>query len=194
MGASSWEREAVHGPPPLRLGARELLLSGKCPISPQSRAAVAPLAVPGVVFCLGNAFPRLGAGCQCLASSLRRDRCPGGIPGLGFAREQETAAWCFFPSPSPHPGWQSLWCLRAGGEAEQAVRERSVTQNSGEFGPIPRFLPGENSGSCTSEHICVTTHNEPVLYVQRHPSCFPAGAYLQDYSLQFTLVMLFSLI
>lgn len=189
VGTSSWEREAVQGPPPLRLGARELLLSTKCPISHQS-----PTGLPHWL-CLGwfSAFTRLGAGCQCLNSSLCRDHCPGGIPGLRFAREQRHQRGAF-PFPSPHPGWQSLWYLSVGGEAEQAVRERSATQNSGEFGPIPRVLPGVNSGSCTSKHICVTTHNEPVVYVQRHPSCFSAGAQLQDYSLQLTLVMLFYLI
>lgn len=171
VGASSWEKEAVQGPPPLHLGAREQLLPRKCPISHQSRTGLSHW------LCLGcfSAFTRLRAGCQCLISSLCRDHCPGGIPALGFAREQRHQHGAF-PFPSPHPGWQSLWYLRVGREAEQAVRERSATRNSGEFGPIPHVLPGVNSGSCTSKHILVTTHNEPVLYVQRHPSYFPAGA------------------
>lgn len=130
----------------------------------------APLAVPGV----GLSLTLLGAGCQCLIPSLA-----GIFVQEGSLCWGQTSAWCFSPSQSLILDGKAWWYLRLGGEAEQVWRERSVSQNSGEFGPIPPFPPpGVNSGSCTSQQVCVTTHNQPVLYVQRHPSCFPAGAFL----------------
>lgn len=83
---------------------------------------------------LGLSLTPLGAGCQCLITSPGRDLCPGGIPVLGT-----DISLVLFPFPTLILDGKAWWYLRLGGEAEQAVRERPVTQNSGEFGPIPPF-------------------------------------------------------
>lgn len=63
VGTSSWEREAVQGPPPLRLGARELLLSTKCP-SHTSSQLVCPTGCAWVGF-----LPSHGSGLGVSAST-----------------------------------------------------------------------------------------------------------------------------
>lgn len=176
LAKSEWDFlqwEAAHGPPPLNPGARELLLCRKSSISHQSRTGVTPLAVPGLGFCLGTPSPCSGLGVSASSipssiTSLGRDRGPGGNRG---------SSWCFSLFQTLSLDGKSCGTSGWVGKLSRQ-RERSVSQNSGEFGPIPHFLPSLDSGSCTSKQVCVTTHNEPVLYAQRHPSCFPAGAFL----------------
>lgn len=130
---------------------------------------------------VGFCLPHAGAGVSASSPPSGWIIVHEGTPGLRFAREERHISTVLFPFQSlilHGKACGTSGCRWVGGEAEQAVRERSVTPNPGEFGPIPHFLACVNSGSCASKHICVTAHNEPVVYVQRHPRCFPAGAYL----------------
>lgn len=156
LAESEWELPAGRG----KL-SRGLLLSspaGNVPFLTSPQLVWSPLAVPGVGLCLGSVSPCWGWVPEPHHSPGQEDTSPG--------REQrhQLAA---FPFSKPPPGWQSLWYLRVGGDAEQAVREGSVTQNSGEFGPIPHFLPravqANRSVSQPTTSLCFMYKDTPAV-------------------------------